>query len=150
MWCFINNMSWERGRLTVGLDPAEEVPSSWGKMSSEMLRGESLGKGPETTQLRLKNDLKTVTFPEIWWNGDTSSEQAHTAGMNALDRRVGCISRMPPETEGGLLLSHDKLSSLQLLMTWHINPYENRIPYQGCRFWHGWHIHEHTGRLPST
>jgi len=59
-------VSGEGGRPTVAFCAAEEDPSSTGQVGREIRRGESRGKGPETTQSRSKDDPLQVTFPRIW------------------------------------------------------------------------------------
>ncbi len=79
-------MSGEGGRPTVAFYAAEEDPSSAGQVGREIRPGESQGKGPETAQSRSEDDPMQVTFPGIWWNGDTPSEQARTVRMRAHGR----------------------------------------------------------------
>ena len=60
-------MSGEGERPTVRLDPAEEVPSSKGKMDARKGVRRELWQGPRNDTDRMYRMIrKAVTFPGIW------------------------------------------------------------------------------------
>lgn len=59
-------MSRDEGRPTVGLDPAEELPSSIGQDEPGNPVRRELWQGPRNDTALVKDDLLTVTFPRIW------------------------------------------------------------------------------------
>ena len=78
-------LSIERGRLTVALRRSCGSSLLHGQGEPGNPAGGDLWQGPRNDTVAAMRMIRlSVTLPRIWCNGDTSPEQAHTAGMRCL------------------------------------------------------------------